>query len=99
MQGDVRLPHKPIGSAAFLVHGPKSDKARAQIRVFNDAYVIEMLQMLRNEHRRQLTDTSGYSVTSETMILERLICSDLTYAPTTKLSKRRQTTSAFLIHA
>lgn len=79
LPGNLRLSHEPHGSAAFVVHRRKSDKARAQIRVFNDAYAIAMMQMIRDERIRQLSNTSGDKFTSETVVLERLICPDLTY--------------------
>lgn len=49
MPGDIRLTHEPFGSAAFVVHSPKNYKGKPQIRVFNNTYVIAMLQILVDE--------------------------------------------------
>lgn len=55
--GDVRMSHEPFGPTAFVVQSPNNDKVRAQIKVFNDAYVITVLYMLRDENKRQMTNT------------------------------------------
>lgn len=79
LRGDVRLTHEPIGSTAFVVHSLKNDKKRAQIWVFNDTCVIAMLQMLKDEHIRQLSGTPSINENARTAVLDRLICPDLTY--------------------
>lgn len=74
--GDVRLAHEPGGSAAFVVHSPKNDKGKSQIRVFNDIFVIAMLQIFRDDHVRQLGEQD---VNSAADILQQPICQDLSY--------------------
>lgn len=61
--GDVRLAHEQLGLAAFFLHSPKIGKRKPQIRVFNDTFVIAMLQIFRDDHVMQLIAQKGNEAT------------------------------------
>lgn len=55
LPGDVWLTHEPLGSAVFVVHRLKKDKFKPYIKVFNNTFVIAMLQILKDDHISQFS--------------------------------------------
>lgn len=76
LPGDVWLAHEQSRSAAFVVHSPKNDKGKPQIRVFKEIFFIALLKIFKDEHVRQL---GAQDVNGAADILQQPICPDLSY--------------------
>lgn len=74
------MSHEPLlCEGSFFADSPKNHMFKFHIRVFNDTYVIAMLQMLNYDHVRQLSGAPGLTSIAETSVIERHIRSGLTY--------------------